>query len=239
MDLHRNKKQGGTAMKVKTGLRAWLISMALVYATLQTGYADTGDFAIGVGPGTMGLTADTSVGIFSQFNARFGINTFNFDLETSQNDISYDLDVKLLSFPVLLDWHPFENSGFRISTGLVINKNKADVSSVPQSSYTIGDTEYTAAELEDLSGKLAFDTLAPYLGIGWGNPLGKDTHWTFICDLGVVFQGETDLSLSASGPITSDPTFQSDLEQERRDLEDELEDYRYYPVVSVGVSYKF
>ncbi len=216
-----------------------LISLILVSATLQNASADTGDFAIGVGPGTLGISADTSVGISPHLNARVGINALNFGLKTTQNDISYDLDVKLLSFPILLDWHPFSHSGFRISTGLVINQNKANVASTSQSTYTVGDTEYTSAELGKLSGKLTFNTLAPYFGLGWGNIVGKDAHWSLVCDLGVVFQGKTDLALKASGPVASETDFQAELEQERRELEDDLDSYRYYPVVSVGVSYKF
>lgn len=226
-------------MGVKTMVRIWLISITLICATLQSGLADTGDFAIGVGPGTLGISADTTIGLSSHFNARVGVNVFNFDMQTTQNEIDYDLDIKLLSFPVLLDWHPFKTSGFRISTGLVINKNQANAAVTSQSTYTIGGTEYTSAELGKVSGKLTFDTLAPYLGIGWGNAVGKNTRWSFVCDVGVVFQGKTDLSLKASGPIASNAEFQADLEQERRDLEDDLDNYRYYPVVSVGVSYKF
>lgn len=226
-------------MRAKTLAKVCLISIILLWATVQSGFANTGDFAIGVGPGTLGISADTTVGISSAINARFGVNAISFDLQTTQNAIGYDLDVELLSFPILLDWHPFEKSGFRISTGLVINKNKAGITSATQSSYTIDSTEYSAEELGELYGKLTFNTLAPYLGIGWGNPLGKDAHWALVCDLGVVFQGETDLLLKASGPMASDPAFQSDLEQERRSLVDDLDAYKYYPVVSVGVSYQF
>ncbi|MGE4543319.1 MAG: hypothetical protein AB7D06_04315 [Pedobacter sp.] len=225
-------------MNAKRMVLIGLISISLAYGTLQTASANTGDFAIGVGPGTLGISADTTVGISSHLNARVGISAFNFDLKTTQNDIAYDLDVRLLSFPILLDWHPFSHRGFRISTGLVINKNKANVAATSQSTYTIGDTEYTSSELGDLSGKLTFNTLAPYLGLGWGNS-EKNPHWSFVCDLGVVFQGKTDLSLKASGPIASDLDFQAELEQERRELEDDLDSYRYYPVISMGVSYKF
>jgi hypothetical protein len=219
--------------------KIWLITLILIVTVLPQAFADTGEFAIGISPGTMGIGADATVGILPRLNARLGINAFNFGMKTTADDIGYDLDVRLLSFPILFDWHPFKTGGFRISSGLVINKNKADLEARSLSGYKIGDSTYTPGELGDLSGKLDFDTFAPYVGIGWGNVLGGNARWTFTCDVGVVFQGDGDISLKANGPIASDPTFQSELEKERRDLEDDLDDYRYYPVIAIGISYKF
>lgn len=226
-------------MKAKELFWIGLLAMIITGTTPGSGLADTGELAIGIGPGTLGIGADATVGISSRFNTRLGVNAFTFDLKTTQSDIGYDLDVRLLSFPILLDWHPFPRSGFRLSTGLVINKNRAGLHALSQAGYDIGGTRYTAAEVGRLSGRLDFDTFAPYFGLGWGNALGKSRRWTLFCDLGMVFQGQGDVSLKASGPAAADPTFRSDLDRERRDLEDELNDYRYYPVISAGLSYKF
>lgn len=219
--------------------RLWLVTLFLTGALLQNAFANTGDLAVGVGPGTLGIGADATVGILPQLNARLGVNVFNFDMETTQDDIDYDLDIRLLSFPILLDWHPFKNCGFRLSAGVVINQNKADLDAGSQADYEIGGTTYPASEVGKLSGKLEFDTLAPYVGLGWGNALDESGRWTFSCDLGVVFHGSGDISLKAHGPIASDPTFQAELAEERRNLEDEIDDYRYYPVIAVAISYRF
>jgi hypothetical protein len=219
--------------------KIWMVTLFLTGALLQNAFADMGELALGVGPGTLGIGADVTVGILPQLNARIGVNAFNFDMKTTQDDIDYDLDIRLLSFPVLLDWYPFRSSGFRLSAGLAINKNKADLDARPQADYEIGGSPYPANEVGNLSGKLKFDTLAPYVGLGWGNALGENSRWTFTCDLGVIFHGNGDISLKADGPIASDATFQAALEKERRDLEDEIDDYRYYPVMAIGLSYKF
>ena len=168
-----------------------------------------------------------------------GANALSVDFDISTSDIDYDVDADLLSFPVMLDWYPFKNSGFRISAGALINKNEADLEASSQSSYTINGTTYTAAQLGTLNGNVDFNEVAPYVGIGWGNALSKDKRWSFTCDFGVAFQGEANIDLSATGPIASDPTFQEDLAQEKRELEKELEDYQYYPVIALGITYKF
>ncbi|APG29082.1 hypothetical protein A7E78_08830 [Syntrophotalea acetylenivorans] len=172
-------------------------------------------------------------------NLRGGANALSVDFDINTSDIDYDVDADLLNFPIMLDWYPFKKSGFRISAGALINKNEADIEASSQSSYTLDGTTYTAAQLGTLNGKVDFNEVAPYVGIGWGNALGKSTRWSFSCDFGVVFQGEANVDLSATGPIASDPTFQEDLAREKRELEEELEDYQYYPVIALGITYKF
>jgi len=105
--------------------------------------------------------------------------------------------------------------------------------------YDINGVSYSAAQVGNLRGNVDFNSIAPYLGIGWGNPFGSGGNWSFSCDLGVVFQGSPNVSLAADGQFADDPAFQANLEAERRDLEDELDSYKYYPVVSLGVTYRF
>ena len=92
-------------------------------------------------------------------------------------------------------------------------------------------------EPSTLEGKAEFDSIAPYIGVGLdfriANTLGLSM------DLGVLSQGSPSISTSATGPIASDPAFQSDLEAERQELENELDDYDLYPVLSIGLNFNF
>jgi hypothetical protein len=201
--------------------------------------ADTGDFALGIKASTLGAGAEGIVGILPSLNLRAGANALSVDFDINTSDIDYDVDADLLSFPILLDWYPFKKSGFRISAGALINKNEADAEATSQATYTIDGTDYTAAQLGTLKAKVDFKEVAPYVGIGWGNAFGKNKRWSLTCDFGVVFQGEPNIDLAATGPIATDPTFQADLAQEKQELEDELEKYQYYPVIALGITYKF
>lgn len=225
-------------MSAKT-TRSLFFSALLLLLTAAAGFADTGDFALGVKASTLGAGAEGTVGLLPSINLRGGANAFSVDFDINTSDIDYDADADLLNFPIMLDWYPFKKSGFRISAGALINKNEADLEASSQSSYTINDTTYTAAQLGTLNGKVDFDEVAPYVGIGWGNALGKGKGWSFSCDFGVVFQGEANIDISATGPIASDPAFQANLAREKKELEDELEDYQYYPVIALGITYKF
>lgn len=201
-------------------------------------YAEGDRFALTVKAGTLGLGLEGSTSINNKLNARFGVNAFQYSYSGTESDIDYDFDLELLSFATLLDWLPFEN-GFRLTGGLVVNKNRLDLTADTAATYTIGTTTYTSAQVGSLTGDLTFNDLAPYAGIGWGNPFGKDSNWSFAIDLGVMFQGSPDVSLSANGTLATNAAFLAEIAREEDNLQSEIEEYKYYPVISIGVTYKF
>jgi hypothetical protein len=216
-----------------------LIGAFLVLVIGSVAYADSGRFAVSAKPiSTLGLGVEGTAQILPKLNARLGMNYFPYTYSAEQDDVDYDIDLNLFSGSALLDWHPFAGV-FRISAGLVLNGNKLDMEARPKEPVEIGDIEYDPADVGTLSGEIDFNSVAPYVGIGWGNAVGKDKRWGFVCDLGVVFQGSPDVSLAASGPIASDPTFQEELAREEENLQDDLDVFKYYPVISFGISYKF
>lgn len=197
--------------------------------------ADAGamDAAVTAKLGTLGLGVEGTFGLTEQFNARLGLNKFDFDRTETIDDIEYELDLEWQSVSLLADWHPFGNS-FRFTAGLMSNGNELSGSS-SSDSLTIGNTTYPGVGLD---AKLDFDSTAPYLGVGWGNALSADKGWGFNVDVGVMFQGSGDVTLTPTGAGASlvDP---ADIAAEEQDFEDDIKDYKYYPVFSFGVSYKF
>ena len=62
--------------------------------------------------------------------------------------------------------------------------------------------------------------MAPYLGIGYDfSAFGKVG---LNLDIGVLWQGDPDVTLTADGLLASDPTFLASLETERQALRGEL-----------------
>jgi hypothetical protein len=207
-------------------------------------FAGTGDIAIGVKGGTAGMGGELTVGVLNYLNFRTGYHTFNYDGNATKSDIDYDYKLKLQSIPLLVDLYPF-GGGFRVTSGVFINNNKVTSTAQPNSTakVNIGGTEYSiggvGADLVSLDGKVDFQSTAPYLGIGWGNAVGKNSHLTISFDAGIMFQGTPKVSLNANGPIASDPTFQHDLAEEEAQLKNDIKDFQYYPIVSLGLAYKF
>jgi hypothetical protein len=223
---------------MKRGIITFLTGILCFLIFSGSGYADSGRFAVAGKLSTLGAGVEITTRITSDVNLRLGANTFSHDYSGEVNDVDYDLDLDLLSGLILLDWHPF-HGGFRLSGGGVINRNEIDMTSNPTVTYTIGNKSYTFSDVGTLTGKVDFDKIAPYAGIGWGNAVGKDKRWGLALDMGVVFQGSPDIDLVANGLLASVPSFQEDLAREKKDIEDKLDRYEYYPVIAFGITYKF
>jgi len=58
-------------------------------------------------------------------------------------------------------------------------------------------------------------------------------------DFGVLWQGSSNVEIGVDGVLAGDPTFQASLEAERLELEDEISDYKVWPVISLGFVVNF
>lgn len=217
-----------------------LIGIAAGLSTATVAHAEIG---IAASAGTTGLGVHLSVPLHQQLNARIGANAFDYSYDGSTSDLDYDFKLKLKTFDALLDYFPL-NGAFRITGGVVYNGNKFDAVAKPNggSTYTINGRSYSASNAGTINGQIDFRNVAPYLGIGWGNAVAKDKGWGFSSDIGVLFQGSPRTSLTNSG-CTADPLvcaqLATDVAAENRELQDEAKDFKAYPVLRVGVTYRF
>jgi hypothetical protein len=209
------------------------------------------DFAFGAKLSTLGAGLELSTPLSERLNARAGVNYFQYDTSVTESGIDYDADLKLRSISAMLDWHPMRG-GFRLTAGILGNGNKLSLIASGEDDYTIGDATYRG-DLR-LDGNVDFRSAAPYLGLGWGNVFGKGGAWSFTADAGVVLQGKPRPTLAASGTaqrlengvpvgpvidVADDPLFQQELAREEQNLRDELDRFQYYPVLSIGLAYRF
>lgn len=174
------------------------------------------------------------MGLSERINLRLGINSYTYSYDDTIDDVRYDIDLELKSGALILDWHPFAG-GFRLSAGMLSNKNGVDLKATPTANVTIGGNTYPAAAVGTLDGDVSFKKSAPYVGLGWGNAVVGNTGLGFSVEIGALFQGSPDVKLSSSNGLVS----QADLNQEAREIEDDLKNLKVYPVISVGLSYTF
>lgn len=196
--------------------------------------------AVGINAGSFGPGLDISMPILpNRLNVRVNGNYLSQDYTLEDTDATYDAKVKLQTMGALLDFYPFKGR-FRLSTGLYYNGNQLDLTATPngQSSYTFNGQTYTSDEVGSATGKMTFNKAAPYIGLGFGNPVKKDGGFGFMSNLGVMYQGAAKVSLQGTG-AAADPRLAADIEAERKKVEDEASKYRWYPVLSFGVSYGF
>jgi hypothetical protein len=198
-------------------------------------------FAVGAGAGfgTLGWGLTVAAGSPEHLQVRGVYNFGNLTINTTQDEIDYEADIELSTMGLILDFYP-GGSYFRLSAGWLLNNSDYTGWARPSDSETIGDQTYTPEEIGTLRARIDVGDSAPFLGIGFGNPLDPDGRWKVIADIGILIHPDVTLELEADGIVGDDPDFQEDLEQERRDIEEEIvSNLRIYPVVSVGVTFRF
>jgi len=212
-----------------------LTALAIVLCTSLAAQAAFDGVAISGRTGSLGFGGDLTINILDDLNARVGVGLFGLDLDGEISDIDYDFELDLLTYPIMLDWYPFQND-FHLSGGVIINETEVglDAKYDGDTTINIGGTDYTASAVGTLSGDLSWDRVAPYIGIGWGNAFGQNRRWGFMTDLGVAYTGSPEVALAATGIVASD-----DLASEEQQLEDDIEDYRFYPVFTLCLYFRF
>jgi hypothetical protein len=192
------------------------------------------DYAVSVKASTYGVNLEALRSFGTDFNARLGFAFFSYSITGGggEDDFTYSGDLNLSSVSALADWFPFESGTFRLTAGAFINLNKADLILTPTETYTMGGTTYSPEDLGTLTAKIDFNKVSPYFGIGFGNPTGGEPGLDFIIDIGAIYQGSPKASMHAEGLLA--PTA-----GQASELENNLNWFRFYPVVSLGLSYKF
>lgn len=224
-------------------MRKGLKEISLVVAVVAGGLvpvlasqADDGLVAIGLKGGTLGVGVEATVATpIENLNLRGQANGLNLDEDVEEDGVNYTGDLKLSSVGAIADYH-VGGSAFRISAGAYINNNKFSLTGEPVAgTIEIGDTVYTAAQAGTVTADVEFSTLSPYIGIGFGNALSDGRPFKFSIDIGALYQGDPEASVAATGPIVTT----ADLAEAERELNTELENLKWYPVVAIGLSYRF
>jgi hypothetical protein len=205
--------------------------------------ATTTGWAITPEIGTLGVGATVTKSVTPNINAKLGISGLGISADAEESGVKYDAKLNLFNVSTLLDYHPWQNSGFRLTGGLVFQDNKVEGNAKPSNGQTIeiGDKTYTQQELQSVKAKVSFaNSVAPYLGIGWGNAVKPGRRWGFSASLGVMFAGSPKVEITPVGARADLVTeIQANIEKERKQLEGDLDSLNIYPVLSLGVSYQF
>lgn len=235
-------------MKIKeivtTGCLALLLSSPAI--------ADQGSFSAGVKGGTLGVGAEVDLGLNEMLHLRGGVNYLTFSFDSTISNIDYEMEPEFKNGSLLLDWYPFAGA-FRLTGGVFINNNEIDLTGTPRKDtllqgYTI-PAEYSiyesAIDSVRVKGTVEFNTFAPYVGMGWNSNVEKTRGWGVSFELGVLFQGSptvSTLTATAAPPLNAlanTPLVLDALEEEKKAIEDDLENFQYYPVASLMLHYTF
>lgn len=199
--------------------------------------AELPPIAIAAKADTFGLGGDLIIGLGKNVNARLGLGGIDLDTDFELDDIDYDAGIDLFAYSAALDWYPFSNSFF-ISGGVVFPDIEAELSATPSGTVNIGGTDYDASlvDVGTLNGRLTNDTdVAPYIGIGWGNATNPNKRFGLLASLGVAFTEASEVTLTTTGSAVT----AAHLAQENQKINDDLEDWKIYPVASLSLYFRF
>ena len=203
---------------------------------------------MGVIAGTTGFGIEVASPLSKNWNFRLHATGGNFDKVISiihphagsfPVDIQYDADLELINIGALVDWYP-GGSIFRVTAGNFYTKRKFNVTGLLELMVPIGNNSYTSIETGSLTGFIETENLlSPYFGIGLGKKADSDDGLDVSIDFGVIYTYTgPKVSLTADGLLASDPTFMSDLAEEERIISSSKY-FKVYPVMSIGITYKF
>jgi len=208
----------------------------------QNSHAGQGDVNVALKGGTLGIGAEVGIGLSEDFVLRGGVNYLKFDFDSTIDKVDYNMEPEFKNGSLLLDWHPF-GGAFRLTGGMYLNGNEIDVDGTYRKDL-IPDGYQQYAHLADrvhVKGTIDFNDVAPYAGLGWTSNHGQK-GWGFAFDLGVMFQGEPKVSkLYVDSPygLEAQPEVVRFLDEQKRAIEDDVNEFRYYPVASLTLSYNF
>lgn len=204
--------------------KSFLLAAAVLLPLAAPAHAGNAVADVDMHISTLGGGLGIAVPVSDSVAARVGFNQFsmsyNTTTTTATSTINYAGTLKLSTVQLLADWHPFDGLT-HITAGVMINNNRLEATGVDQVTGGV------------VNAVVDFNKTAPYLGFGWSGQ-ASHTGWSFKSDFGVLFQGAPRATLT-----TANPTLAPNLATEQSTLNDNLKNFRYYPVVSVGIGYAF
>tara|TARA_R100000908_G_scaffold65395_2_gene55600 strand:+ start:5269 stop:5892 length:624 start_codon:yes stop_codon:yes gene_type:complete len=191
--------------------------------------------AIGIKGGTAGVGGEFSKSITKKINARVSGTFFSYSANgvyEDEPDIAYDVSNNITSIGLVADYFPFTR-GLKLSAGVFYHDFLIDGGATPTEAYTIEDKTFQPEKLGSLSGKMEYESkIVPYAGIGLGNPVARGSRLKLNLEIGAMYTNSPSFTMEGEGMIG--PTANQD-----QGFEDGMKDFKFYPVLNLGLSFRF
>jgi hypothetical protein len=186
-------------------------------------------FTIGGEIGTTGYGG----GANWRFSDHFGVGGAFDYLSASYNHTiennGYNVNLKLQTEPVTLNWYPWKDHSFRFSVGALFNQNHSS-GTASGNNLDLNGTPYSGTLNLDLKQQ----PVNPYLSMGGNLYFDKGHHVSLGGELGVFYTGEPRVSLT-----TSPPANPADVQGEINQITHYARYAQFWPVLKVSLNYSF
>jgi len=202
--------------------------------------------------GILGAGAGYTYTINRYFAVRADYTGFKLEYNDGEaGDLKFDAEFKSNHLGLYGDYFPFAGN-FRISAGVHSRTLEASVDGRHNGGeITIGKIKVNdlLTDADTATGSVKWDSMAPYLGIGWGHGNKGNRGLGFVADIGVSLGSpKTTLSVSNSLRQKLDNAnamagniydVDQEIEDQRREVDDKIGKYSFWPHLYVGISYRF
>jgi len=211
------------------------------------------EVGVGVKVSTLGIGGEAAVQLSHRSNVRVGFNAFSYGDNFTKDGANYKGTLSLRSLQATYDL--FLIGGLHLSPGVLVyngNKVTANVSVPGGQTFTLSNVNYLSDAADPIggTGKLSIYKAAPMVLIGFGNLVARSHHFSTTFEIGAAYQGPPRITLNLTGSacdptglncrsVSADPTIQANVVSEEAKLNKSASPYKFYPVVSFGVGYKF
>lgn len=217
-------------------IAAFMFSSLLICAAQAT---QASPISAGLGVSTLGIGAQVGYKINNSFVIRGVANYFKFNKKMNDDDETYKASLRMFTIGLLGDWHFLQN-GFRLTGGLLYNGNELNVTAETNRNITIDGVVYTPQQIGTVKGTVNFRPISPYLGIGYTSGHENRSGFSVSADIGVLFQGNARGKIKSITGLAG--TQAAVIENQKNAIVKQINKQSWlktYPVISLGISYKF
>lgn len=242
-------------MQDRTSRVGILLSTMLLGVMTYASAQDSGNFGVGVKASLLGGGVEAAARVTHRTNIRAGFNIFSYSRSFTKDGIPYSGQLSFKTVEAHYDIFPFAGK-FHVSPGVLVYAQTpiTATAAIPaQASFSLGGATYYSSTAQPVSGtgNIKFNQAAPMATVGWGNlvPRKKSKHFSVPAEFGVAFQGAPKATLNLNGTactspdvncmsVTS-PQIQSGVLAEQTKIDNAMSFFKVYPIISVGLGYKF
>lgn len=218
---------------------ALLVAVTAACAAFASSAQDGRRFALGAQAGTPGAGVQAQFAPNGYLVLRASYDALKWDADDTYRNIAYDGEIDFRSPGAFVDLHPFRNALF-VSGGAYFGKRGVDLDATPPENVRFGGQTFTSEQIGDLTGRIALQDTAPFLGLGYDDTFTHARRWGVRLLAGAIFGDPPRVSLRSTGGTLSDfPLFQARVALEERAIQEEVDRYEILPVVQVGLNYRF
>lgn len=200
--------------------------------------AQDSPIAVDVHAGTTGVGISARYQLTERLIIRGDYDYLDYSRDFESDGVNYDGRLDFKPVTLALDVHPFANSFF-VSAGYASGDRTIDMNARPSGDTEIGGVTYTPEQIGTITATADMGSGAPFVGLGFDNSFNASGSLSFRFLAGAIIGDEPSVRMTSDGTFASNPLYQESLQREEDELREDVKDIKTYPVLQMGLSWRF